>query len=144
MSEYVIKAYEASDYEKVREFLSGVTTLEQIEDDLFANSIIIESAAGVVGMISYEEFRGRALIRYFIFDKDVEEEHLITMYDQFFQRLRAKGLKQIFVIVHHEMIIELFTNLGFEAFDKREFFLTESNIEHTKYKDATVMFYTLD
>ena len=39
----------------------------------------------IFGMITYEIFRQKALIRYFVFDKDVEEKYLLEMYEKFFK-----------------------------------------------------------
>ena len=37
----VVKVYEPSDYELVMDFLQGVHTLGEIEEDLFENAVII-------------------------------------------------------------------------------------------------------
>ena len=110
---------------------------------MFENSILIEQDEKIEGMISYEIFRGRALIRYFIFDKEVEEDNIVQMYERFFQKLKEKGIKEIFVIISKDIIVEMFSDLGFVEFNKDEFFLTEHNIYETKYRDSKVMCYTI-
>jgi N-acetylglutamate synthase-like GNAT family acetyltransferase len=144
MSENIIKDYTLEDYDKVIEFLESVTTLKNIEEELFDNSIIIEKEDKVVGMISYEIFRGRALIRYFIFDKNVKESYLVNMYEKFFNKLKENDIEQIFVIISKDIIVDMFENLGFVEFDKDDFFLTESNIRDTKYSDSKVMCYHIE
>lgn len=140
----VIREYTLDDFDRVMAFLESVTTLKHIEEELFENSILIERDGKVDGMISYEIFRGRALIRYFIFDKEVEEEDIILMYERFFQKLKERGIKQIFVIISKDIIAEMFSDLGFVEFNKDEFFLTEHNIYETKYRDSKVMCYDID
>lgn len=144
MEHSIIREYNIEDYDKVLEFLESVTTLKHIEEELFENSIIIENDEKIVGMISYEIFRGRALIRYFIFDKDVNESDIVLMYERFFGKLKDKGIQQIFVIISKDIIVEMFKDLGFIEFNKDEFFLTESNIAETKYRDSKVMCYTIE
>lgn len=144
MEKTTIREYAVDDYDRVMAFLERVTTLSHIEEELFENSILIERDGRIVGMISYENFRGRALIRYFIFDKDVQEEEIVTMYGRFFQKLKERGIRQIFVIISKDIVAELFSDLGFVEFNKDEFFLTEQNIYETKYRDSMVMCYTIE
>lgn len=144
MEKTTIREYAVDDYDRVMAFLERVTTLSHIEEELFENSILIERDGRIVGMISYEIFRGRALIRYFIFDKDVQEEEIVTMYGRFFQKLKERGIRQIFVIINKDIVAELFSDLGFVEFNKDEFFLTEQNIYETKYRDSMVMCYTIE
>lgn len=140
----VVKIYEPNDYEQVIDFLQGVHTLGEIEEDLFENAVIILNDEEIVGMITFEMFRNKALIRYFIFDRDVEEEYLVEMYEKFFENLKQKNMNKVFVIINNENIKQMFINLGFDEFPKESFFLTEETILNTKYKDATVMFYEIE
>lgn len=144
MEEKVVKMYDPSDYDKVVQFLQGVHTLNEIEDDLFGNAVIILCNDEIVGMITFEMFRNKALIRYFIFEKDVEEEYLFEMYDKFFGNLKARDMNRVFVIINNDNIKEMFFDLGFKEFPKESFYLTEESILNTKYKDAMVMFYELN
>ncbi len=140
----VVKVYEPSDYELVMDFLQGVHTLGEIEEDLFENAVIILSENEIVGMITFEMFRNKALIRYFIFDKDVEESYLVEMYEKFFGNLKKHNMNRVFVIINNDNIKQMFINLGFNEFPKESFFLTEESIVNTKYKGATVMFYEIE
>ncbi|QVK18120.1 hypothetical protein KHQ81_15045 [Mycoplasmatota bacterium] len=140
----VVKIYEPNDYEQVMDFLQGVHTLGEIEEDLFENAVIIVSDEEIVGMITFEMFRNKALIRYFIFDRDVEEIYLVEMYEKFFENLKQKNMNKVFVIINNDNIMQMFINLGFNEFPKESFFLTEESILNTKYKDATVMFYEIE
>ncbi len=140
----VVKIYEPSDFNKVMNFLQGVHALGEIEEELFDNAVLILSEEDIVGMITFEMFRKKALIRYFIFDRDVEEEYLIEMYDKFFDNLRKHNMTRVFVIINNDNIKEMFLNLGFKEFPKESFFLTEESIMNTKYKEATVMFYEIE
>lgn len=140
----VVKVYEPDDYEKVLSFLQGVHTLGEIEEDLFDNAVIILDEDEIVGMITFEVFRNKALIRYFIFDKDVEECYLVNMYEKFFENLKKKAMNRVFVIINKNNIKQMFTDLGFSEFPKEDFFLTEESILKTKYRDAIVMFYEIE
>lgn len=144
METTVIREYQQDDYDKVIYFLESATSLKNIEEELFKNSIIIENEDKIVGMISYEIFRGRALIRYFIFDKDVHEDAIVSMYERFFIKLKQNEIDKIFVIINKEIIVDMFEELGFVEFNKEDFFLTEKNIANTKYKDSIVMSYTIE
>jgi len=139
-----IRAYMVEDYDKVKQFLDSITALKSVEEELFKNSIIIETDDKVVGMISYEKFRGRALIRYFIFDNDVDEENIVAMYECFFSKLKSENIKAIYAIISKGIIVDMFLDLGFMPFPKEEFFLTEKNIMQTKYHASDVMVYHID
>jgi hypothetical protein len=144
LEDIVVKLYEPKDYEKVMLFLQGVHSLKEIEEELFENAVIIIGDDEIVGMITYELFRQKALIRYFIFEKEVEEKYLIEMYEKFFNSLRDKEINRVFVIINNDTIKDMFLNLGFNEFPKADFFLTEESILQTKYKDAIVMFYEIE
>lgn len=139
-----VKMYEPKDYEKIMSFLQGVHALKEIEEELFDNAVIITDEEEVYGMITYEIFRKKALIRYFVFDKDVEEKHLIEMYEKFFQNLQSKEIQKVFVIISNEVVKKMFCDLGFKEFPKDLFFLTEESILETKYKNALVLCYELN
>lgn len=139
-----VKMYEPKDYEKIMSFLQGVHALKEIEEELFDNAVIITDEEEVYGMITYEIFRKKALIRYFVFDKDVEEKHLIEMYEKFFQNLQSKEIQKVFVIISNEVVKKMFCDLGFKEFPKALFFLTEESILETKYKNALVLCYELN
>lgn len=138
-----VKLYDPKDYDKVMNFLHGVHALKEIEEELFNNAVIIVNNDEVVGMITYELFRQKALIRYFIFDKDIEEKYLIDMYEKFFQNLQEKNIGKVFVIINNENVKQMFIDLGFREFPKDSFFLTEESILETKYKNAIVMYYEI-
>lgn len=144
MDNLYVKIYEPDDYDKVMKFLQGVNALQEIEEELFANAVLIVADETIYGMITYELFRQKALIRYFIFDKDVEEKYLIEMYEKFFSNLKANKINRVFVIINSEEIKKMFINLGFKEFPKESFFLTEESILQTKYKNAHVLYYEID
>ncbi|ERJ12337.1 GNAT family N-acetyltransferase [Haloplasma contractile] len=136
-----IKEYETEDYDKVYNFLDGIGRLKTIEDELFDNAVIILDDDEVIGMISYGMFRKRALIRYFIFNKEVDRDYLYKMYDKFFDKLKDNHIKTVFIIITTEHIKELFETLGFKDFPKDEFYINEEPINETKYEDAIVMYH---
>lgn len=139
-----VKMYEPKDYEKIMSFLQGVHALKEIEEDLFNNAVIIADDEEIFGMITYEIFRQKALIRYFVFDKDVEEKYLLEMYEKFFQNLLSKNIQKVFVIINNEVVEKMFCDLGFKEFPKELFYLTEESILETKYKNAMVLCYELN
>ena len=139
----MVKLYEPKDYEKVMLFLQGVHSLKEIEEELFENAVIIIGDDEILGLITYELFRKRALIRYFIFNKGLSESILLCMYEKFFMNLKENNINKVFVIINNKNLTELFVNLGFKEFPKDDFYLTEECIANTKYKDATVMCYDI-
>jgi len=143
-SNLYVKLYEPKDYEKVMNFLQGVHSLKEIEEELFENAVIIINDGEISGMITYELFRQKALIRYFIFEKEIEEKYLIDMYEKFFYNLKENKINKVFVIINNENVKQMFNNLGFQEFPKESFFLTEESIMDTKYKNAIVMCYKIE
>lgn len=138
-----IKQYEHKDYEKVMQFLQGIEGLQEIEEELFPRAILIENNDEVLGMITYEMFRKKALIRYFIFEKDLADELILQMYEMFFANLRKQNIWEVYVIVNNPNLTDIFANLGFKEYPKENFFLTEECILNTKYKNATVMVFEI-
>lgn len=138
-----IKQYESKDYEKVMTFLQSIDGLQEIEEELFPKAILIEAKDEILGMITYEMFRKKALIRYFIFEKDLAHELILQMYEMFFANLRKQNIKEVYAIVTNPNLSEIFTHLGFKEYPKENFFLTEECILNTKYKNAMVMMFEI-
>jgi len=138
-----IKQYESKDYEKVMTFLQSIDGLQGIEEELFPKAILIEAKDEILGMITYEMFRKKALIRYFIFEKDLAHELILQMYEMFFANLRKQNIKEVYAIVTNPNLSEIFTHLGFKEYPKENFFLTEECILNTKYRNAMVMMFEI-
>ncbi len=138
-----IKQYESKDYEKVMTFLQSIDGLQEIEEELFPKAILIEAKDEILGMITYEMFRKKALIRYFIFEKDLAHELILQMYEMFFANLRKQNIKEVYAIVTNPNLSEIFTHLGFKEYPKENFFLTEECILNTKYRNAMVMMFEI-
>ncbi|NLC95462.1 MAG: GNAT family N-acetyltransferase [Bacilli bacterium] len=138
-----IKQYESKDYEKVMTFLQSIDGLQEIEEELFPKAILIEAKDEILGMITYEMFRKKALIRYFIFEKELAHELILQMYEMFFANLRKQNIKEVYAIVTNPNLSEIFTHLGFKEYPKENFFLTEECILNTKYRNAMVMMFEI-
>jgi|GEM_PF-702554 len=138
-----IKQYESKDYEKVMTFLQSIDGLQEIEEELFPKAILIEAKDEILGMITYEMFRKKTLIRYFIFEKDLAHELILQMYEMFFANLRKQNIKEVYAIVTNPNLSEIFTHLGFKEYPKENFFLTEECILNTKYRNAMVMMFEI-
>lgn len=142
--EYTVEVYNPDMYSKILNFLSAINSLKKVEEAIIENAIIVkDQKESICGMISYEVFRKNALIRYFIFDSHLSNETIDEMFSKLYVKAKENDIKQIFSIISNDEVRELFEELGFVEVDKRKFYISEQNINKTKYHEAIVMGYDL-
>lgn len=142
---YEVREYDCSMYSNVVDFLSTVNTLKRIEDAVIENAVVVtDGKEKICGMVSYETFRKNGLIRYFIFESDLNESVLSQMFVKLYKKAKEQDLNQIYSIISSDDVKELFVDLGFVEVEKRIFYINERNINNTKYHEATVMSYKLE
>jgi len=118
--------------------LKNVNNLK-IEDSIINNCLVLlNDKKDIVGTISYEKFNYYALIRYFVFKKNIEYNDLLLLYTSLEEELKTKKIKESIAIINTEEVKEVFTYLGFSKIEKEKVFFDETIFTKTSYKNNEV------
>lgn len=111
----------------------------KIEDHIIKNCLVLlNDKNDIVGTISYEKFNYYALIRYFVFKRNIEYQDLLLLYEKLEEELKLNNMKESIAIINSEDVKEVFTFLGFKKIDKQNVFFDETIFTKTSYKDNEV------
>lgn len=137
-----MKAYKISNDTKnmVINLLSNINNL-QIEERIVNNChILLNDKEDIVGTISYEKFDNIALIRYFVFKKNITFNDLIILYNSLENELKDKEVIYAIGIINSDEVKDVFINLGFKKKEKDKLYFEETLFEKTIYKDNDIFF----
>lgn len=127
----------------VNEFIKKIPTINKIEDDILENMVIIREENKVVGIISYEDYLEKGLIRYFIFQKDVLFEDLEKLFEEMKKKTINKGIKSLMTVIEDNELVNFFNKLGFKKIDVKRVYLSETSLGDTIYSNAICMIYEM-
>lgn len=134
-----IKKANDGDKDKVRSFLLNVPSIKDVDEVILNNSICIKEDNQIVGAISYEQFHTKAVIRYFVFKKMLEEESLRRLFDELSSQAVEQGIKSLYSVVNNNVVEELFSSLGFSKLKNCQVFLDEKPFQGLSMEDAQIM-----
>ena len=78
---YEIKHVDVKDFESIKSFLFEVPAIDNIDEEVLKNASILYLDDKIHGIISYELFFNYALIRYFVFKKNVDLMIIKELFD---------------------------------------------------------------
>lgn len=136
---YEIKCVDSMNFKMVKDFLKEVPDIEQIDDVILANASILFDENKVSGIISYEAFFNYALIRYFVFKRNVTEEVVKELFASVLERVNKEKIEYIFSLVNQEDIYNLFIDLEFKEVLKENVFIEEECYSNSKFKYTKLM-----
>lgn len=118
--------------------LSNIENLK-LEDNIIDNCcVLLKDNGNIVGTISYEKYNNIALIRYFVFKKNIELDSLLLLYNCLQDDLSKKEIKDVIGIVNTEEVKSVFEYLGFEMIDKEKVYFDETKFDKTNYNQCDV------
>lgn len=125
--------------DKIKSFINRVPTINQIDEDILKNAIILMDMNEIKGIISYEKYIDRGLIRYFIFQKDVPFEELKQMVEYMSECAKNNNIKSLLSVVEQKELIIFFNDLGFLPFSIDNIYIDEVSLGNTVYKKSQGM-----
>lgn len=128
----------------IEAFFKKLPLLEEVSEELIANTVIILNQNIIRGLLTYECFDKVALIRFFIFQKELSETWLKTLMDEVFQKMREVKIKKVLSFVYQNKMVPIFSSFGFAMFDKQNVYLDETPLVKTDFNLNQVMLYSLD
>lgn len=125
-------------------FIKRIPTIEIIEEDILENIVLIRDEKEVLGIISYENYLDKGLIRYFIFQKDVAYEELEILFKTMKEKAKYYGIKCLITVIEERELVTFFNKLGFKKIDTDKIYLFETSLVDTIYSKAIVMIYEME
>jgi N-acetylglutamate synthase-like GNAT family acetyltransferase len=120
-------------------FIKRIPTIEIIEEDVLENIVLIRNEKEVLGIISYENYLDKGLIRYFIFQKDVAYEELEKLFKTMKEKAKNDEIKHLITVIEEKELVTFFNKLGFKKIDTDKIYLFETSLVDTIYSNAIVM-----
>lgn len=124
-------------------FIKRIPTIEAIEEDVLENIVLIRKEKEVLGIISYENYLDKGLIRYFIFQKDVAYEELEKLFKTMKEKAKNDEIKHLITVIEERELVTFFNKLGFIKIDTDKIYLFETSLVDTIYSNAIVMIYKM-
>ena len=111
----------------------------KIENHIVDNChVLLNDKEDIMGTISYEKYDQYALIRYFVFKKNISYEDLLSLYNSLEKDLKDLNISKAIAIINSEEVKEVFMFLKFEKTNKEKVYFDETIITQTNYKDNDV------
>lgn len=124
--------------DQIFNLLNGINNLEIDESIIKKCSILLDEKQEIKGIISYEQFGNIALIRYFIFRRDIELKYLKQLYQGLEQNIKNSFINTVIGIVNANDVKKVFEYIGFIEEDPTLLFFDETNFKKTNYKDSII------
>lgn len=138
MTEQIRKVM-SSDLEMVRSFLLNVPSISDLDDNILKNGIMVTLNNDLLGFISYEAFEGRGVIRYFVFQKMLDELVLSTLFKELEKEAGSKEIKSLYCVVDNKLIQTLFESLDFKVLEKKDLYLDEKLFKMPNLNETVLM-----
>lgn len=136
---YEIKKAVEENYESIKLFLREVPAIEEVDEKILKNASVLYLDGKIFGLISYESFYNYALIRYFVFKRNVDEMIIKELFTSIEESILEDDIEYIFSLVNQDEILELFESFSFEEVNNEDIFIEEQNYQKSKFKDAKLM-----
>lgn len=127
----------------IKKFIQKIPNLE-VEEDILSKATILKEDGSVKGMISYEVYSDKGLIRYFIFQKDVSFDNLTNLFNKMLENAKEEGIKKIITVIQQSELILFFEQLGFVLLPVDGIYIGETSLKNTIYEQAIGMIYDVE
>ena len=136
---YEIKRASEQEFDSIKAFLFEVPAIENVDEEVLKNASVLYLDDKIYGIISYELFFNYALIRYFVFKRNVDEIVVKELFDSIEDNISRKEIDYIFSLVNQGDIYNLFSSLDFKEISKDDIFIEEQNFQNSKFKETKLM-----
>ncbi len=110
-----------------------------IESKIVENChVLLNEKNDIVGTISFEKYNNYAIIRYFVFKRNIDYNDLKILYNDLENELRNLNIIQAIAIINSEEVKDVFELLDFKKIDKEKVFFDETIFTKTSYKDNDI------
>ena len=136
-----IKKVTPENLELVKTFLKTVPSIGDVEDSIVKNAIIAEQSNSIFGVVSYEKYDAKALIRYFVFKKALDISVVRELFEKLIQSAVLDNINKLYCVVNSQEVKDLFESLGFEEIENKSIYIDEEPFIGANLNDAIIMEY---
>ena len=133
-----IEAVNGNNSKLAYDFLSGVPSIDRIDENILSNAVLGIENEKIIGCISFEEYDFIGLIRYFVFKKAMSNEFLNSLVDKLEEKALESNIDRLVCIADNKQIEDLFIGLGFELMEEK-IYINEEKIENTTFKNSRLL-----
>lgn len=111
----------------------------KIENHIVNNChLLLTDNDDISGTISFELYGKYALIRYFVFKKNIAYNDILLLYQSLEKELQENDIKEAIAIINSSEVMDVFINLGFEKLDKEKVYFDETLFKNSIYKNNEI------
>ena len=140
---YEIRHVNEENFHLIKAFLKEVPDINEVDENVLKKASILFKDNAVSGIISYEAFFNYALIRYFVFKREVTEDVIIELFASILDSVSKENIGYIFSLVNQDDIYNLFRSLDFKEVAKEDVFIEEESYQNSRFKDTKLMIKSL-
>lgn len=126
----------------LKEFLKGIPSIKEVNDDIIKNSVVIWNDSNIIGNISIELYDKVGLIRYFVFRKSIKENFLQEMINILVLKAKELNINKLICIADNIDVENLFLGLSFVKINNKVFF-DENIYSNIGFKDSSFLVYLI-
>ena len=99
----LIEKINESNIDEVKDFLKRIPSLRDVEDNILLEGILLRDEK-IEGTISFEMIGNYALIRYFVYRKEIDKEYIINLLNSLLKNI--KSVKNEYVFINEDYIFK--------------------------------------
>lgn len=135
-----IKRANVENYQLIEDFLKRVPSIQDIKKEIIEqSSILINEDNEIIGIIAFEQFGKIGLIRYFIFQKTINNDDIKTLFLDLINYASSLGIKEVISVVQKDELLALFTSFGLTKVNNETIYLNETPFKETEFSQAKVL-----
>ncbi len=119
----LIEKINESNIDEVKDFLKRIPSLRDVEDNILLEGILLRDEK-IEGTISFEMIGNYALIRYFVYRKEIDKEYIINLLNSLLKNIKTK----VCAIITKEELMSIFLECGFKSVKNEYVFINEDYI----------------
>ena len=113
---YYIRNVKKTNIDAVRNYLLDVPTIKKVDEELLKKAVFISKNDEIYGGVSYEIIENYALIRYFVYKRNIDMDLLKELFSLLEEKIIKNNIYYILSLVENEQLFSLFSSLGFAEY----------------------------
>ena len=113
---YYIRNVKKTNIDAVRNYLLDVPTIKKVDEEILKKAVFISKNDEIYGVVSYEIIENYALIRYFVYKRNIDMDLLKELFSLLEEKIIKNNIYYILSLVENEQLFSLFSSLGFAEY----------------------------
>lgn len=113
---YYIRNVKKTNIDAVRNYLLDVPTIKKVDEEILKKAVFISKKDEIYGVVSYEIIENYALIRYFVYKRNIDMDLLKELFSLLEEKIIKNNIYYILSLVENEQLFSFFSSLGFAEY----------------------------